>query len=223
MRSGETGRSTQPPVVSVLDVLGKVVLLAFLVLVVVDPEWGNLEGKAPTARALTYPVLALALPVARLLRPSDAPYPWLPDLLLTLTAFSDVLGNRLDLYDRVWWFDDWMHLANTACVTAALVLLTTPRTASPVTVLERSVALGTSAALAWELFEYASFLTRSSELSTAYGDTVLDLVLGWVGALVAAALVDVAWRRHLPAQPEARPPAPPGAGTTQESLPVPLG
>ena len=46
-----------------LDVLGKAVLLVFLVVVLLDPAWGNLEGKAPTARALTYPLLAFAVPL----------------------------------------------------------------------------------------------------------------------------------------------------------------
>jgi hypothetical protein len=118
VRNGETGRLVQSPGVAVLDLLSKVVLLSFLFLVVIDPEWGNLAGKAPTARALTYPLLAFAIPVWWAVRRSDAPYPWLPDLLLTLTGFSDILGNRLDLYDRVVWFDDWMHFANTTCVAA---------------------------------------------------------------------------------------------------------
>jgi hypothetical protein len=198
MRSGEPGRLVQSPVVAVLDVMGKVVLLALLALVVIDPSWGNLEGKAPTARALTYPLLAFAVPAWWAVRRPGTPYPWLPDLLLTFTAFSDVLGNRLDLYDRVVRFDEWMHFANVGSVTAALVLLTMHRTVSAVAVLERSVALGMTAAMVWESFEYVSFLTRSTELPTAYADTIGDLVLGWFGALAAAMLVHFAWRDHMP-------------------------
>jgi hypothetical protein len=104
MRTGEIDQVVQSPVVAMLDVLGKVVLLAFVSLVVIDPSWGNLEGKAPLGRALTYPMLAFAIPVWWVVRRPDGPYPWLPDLLLTYTGFSDVLGNRLDLYDRVVWF-----------------------------------------------------------------------------------------------------------------------
>lgn len=209
MSNGEIGRFFQWPVVAVLDVVSKVVLLGFLALVVIDPTWGNLEGKAPLVRALTYPLLAFAVPVWWAVRRPDAPYPWLPDLLLTFTAFSDILGNRLDLYDRVRWFDDWMHFANIACVTAALVLLTLHRTAGPVAVLERAVALGMTAALVWEVFEYLSFLTRSSELPTAYADTIADLALGWFGTIAAALLVHFAWRHHIPVpRLVASPPAP---------------
>ena len=184
-----------------LDVLAKVVLLACMALVLVDPDWGNLDGKAPVQRALTYPLLAFAVPVWWTLRRSATRYPWLPDLLLTLAGFSDVLGNRLDLYDRITWFDDWMHFANITCVSAALVLLTLDRTASRTAVLERSLALGMTAAIVWELFEYLSFLTRSAELPTAYADTVGDLTLGWLGAVAAALLVHHVWRHHLPAAP----------------------
>ena len=41
-----------------------------------------------------------------------------------MTCFSDFLGNRLNLYDTVVWFDDFMHFANTGLLTAAFLLLT---------------------------------------------------------------------------------------------------
>jgi hypothetical protein len=184
--------------VAVLDVLGKAVLLVFLVVVLLDPAWGNLEGKAPTARALTYPLLAFAVPLWWQVRRPSGDYPWLADLLLTLAAFSDILGNRLDLYDQVVWFDDVMHVAVVTWIAAALVLLTMTRTTSAVAVLERSVALGMTAALAWELFELVAFVTRSAELPSAYADTLGDLLAGWCGSILAALLVHHAWRHHLP-------------------------
>lgn len=186
------------PFVPVLDVLCKIVLLVLVAVVVVDPTWANLEGKAPGLRALTYPLVAFALPAWWWQHRPVRPYPWLPDLLLTSVGFSDVLGNRLDLFDSVLWFDDWMHFANVTCVSGALVLLTMQRTASGTAVLERSIAVGMTAGLGWELFEYVGFLTRSGELPTAYADTLGDLALGWLGAVTAALLVHHAWRHHLP-------------------------
>jgi hypothetical protein len=38
-----------------------------------------------------------------------------PDLLITLTCFTDIMGNRMDLYDTVVWFDDWMHFSTPGC------------------------------------------------------------------------------------------------------------
>ena len=60
-------------------------------------------------------------------------------------------------------------------------------------VLERSLALGMTAALAWELFELVSFVTRSTELPTAYADTLGDLLAGWVGAGCFAVTAAAAW------------------------------
>lgn len=182
------------------DVLTKAVLVLFLALVIVDPSWGNLEGKAPTQRALTYPLVAFAIPLWWLVARPRAEYPWLADLLLTLTGFSDILGNRLDLYDNVVWFDDWMHFMNLALIAAAVVLLWPPRSVGWLSLSERAVAAGLTASLIWEVFEYYSFVTRSSEYAWAYSDTLGDLVLGWLGAVLAATAV------HLGTRP--RPPRP---------------
>lgn len=172
-----------------LDIGVKAVLLGFLVLVAVDPAWGNLEGKAPVARAILYPMPALLVPVVVLWRRPDAPFPWGPDLLISLSCFSDILGNRLDLYDTVSWFDDWMHFMNTGLLAGAVVALTTTAQRHPFDILLRAVAVGATLALAWEVFEYFSFVRRSRELPTAYADTVVDLSLGWLGSLSAGVVV----------------------------------
>ncbi|HET7734499.1 MAG TPA: hypothetical protein VFK52_00870 [Nocardioidaceae bacterium] len=179
--------------VLLLDVMAKVVLLLLLVRVGLDPTWGNLEGKAPVARAVTYPLVAFVIPVVWALWFRGRPFPWLPDLLVTLTGFTDILGNRLDLYDSVVWFDDTVHLVGTGLVGAAAVLLTMRRAAFT-QVLQRALAVGLSAELAWELFEYVSFVTRSAEFAGAYRDTIGDLVLGWIGCVLAAVVIVLRWR-----------------------------
>lgn len=189
------GAGADPPVlVIVVDLAAKAALVGSLVVVLLDPSWGNLEGKAPVARAITYPLLAFLLPAWWLLRRPAAPFPWLADTFFTLTCFTDILGNRLDLYDRVSWFDDAVHFGNTALLCAAFLLLTTTATTSLWRLLERSIAFGMTASLAWEVFEYLTFVTRSRELANAYRDTIGDLVLAWLGAVVAAALVKAARR-----------------------------
>lgn len=178
-----------PPAVVAMDVAVKMSLLILLAIVLVDPEWGNLEGKAPVARAVIYPLLSLVVPLVwgvRIARGDVAAYPWLADLLVSLTCFSDVLGNRLDLYDTIVWFDDGMHFVNNALLGAAMIILTMPLTASFFDQLQRSVAFVMTASLLWELFEYVSFVTRSAEYPKAYGDTLSDLALGWLGAACGA-------------------------------------
>jgi len=197
--------STPRPVpvwVVVADVAAKVLLVLAVSRVALDPGWGNLEGKAPVARAVTYPMLALLVPLLHALRPLGTagrvaagvaghgrPYPWGADLLVTLPAFSDILGNRLDLYDRVTWFDDVIHLGSTAALSAGVLLLSGAAAASLWRRLEVAVAAGLTLSLAWELWEFAAFVTRSAEVGTAYADTLGDLALGWVGAVLAAGLV----------------------------------
>lgn len=183
-----------------LDLTAKALLLLLVLQVALDPTWGNLEGKAPGARAVTYPLLAFLVPVVFHLRRSRGSYPWGADVLLTVPAFSDMLGNRLDLYDRVDWFDDLVHLANTGFLAAAVVLLCGAAHSPLRRRLELAVASGMSLSLLWELWELFAFVQRSAEAGNAYVDTVGDLALGWVGAVAAAVLVgaehrpiDAAW------------------------------
>ena len=177
--------------VALVDLALKAVLLALVVLVLLDPAWGSLEGKAPVARAVTYPLWALVLPLAWAVRVRRPPFPWPADLLLTAMCFSDILGNRLDLYDSVEWFDDWMHFMNAGLLSAAVLLLT-PRPAERLLdMITRAVAVGTTASLAWELWEYGAFVARSSEMPTAYRDTLGDLSQGWLGAVTAAVVVQI--------------------------------
>ena len=48
----------------------------------------------------------------------------------------------------------------------------------------------------WEFAEYITFIRNSSELDTAYTDTLGDLALGLTGSVAAAALTATALRRR---------------------------
>jgi hypothetical protein len=123
-------------------------------------------------------------------------FPWVSDLLVTITCFTDILGNRLDLYDTVVWFDDWMHFMNTGLLVVAVLLLTLDRGVSRLRLLERGLAFGATAAIAWELAEYAAFISTSTEKQFAYEDTLGDLGLGLLGAVVASLAVHAVWSRR---------------------------
>jgi hypothetical protein len=160
------------------------------------PDSGHMRDKAAGLRAVGYPLLSFALPLLWwALWKERFAFPWLADLLVTLTCFTDVLGNRMDLYDSVVWFDDWMHFMNTGLLVSALLLLTTDRSASRLRLLERGLAFGATAAIAWELAEYAAFLSSSTAKRFAYEDTLGDLFLGTLGAVVATLAVHAARRR----------------------------
>jgi hypothetical protein len=173
----------------VADVVAKALLAFVVVQVAIDPGWGNLEGKAPGTRALTYPLLAIVVPALHFLGLVRGPYPWGADLLVTIPGFSDLLGNRLDFYDHVVWFDDLMHVVGTGCLAGAAVILSGDAGASLRRRLAVALAWGMTLALSWEVWELVAFVRRSAEIGTAYADTVGDLGLGWVGAALAAVLV----------------------------------
>lgn len=178
-----------------LDVAAKSGLVLLLIAALLRPDLGNMEDKAAGLRAIGYPLVSFTLPVVWFLSGGRFRFPWVADLLITLTCFTDVLGNRFDLYDSVVWFDDWMHFMNTGLLTAAVLLLTLPVWASLGALVERSLAFGATAAVGWELPEYFPFLNLSPERRNAYADTLGDLALGTLGALTAAAVVHARRRR----------------------------
>jgi hypothetical protein len=183
-----------PGVAKTVNVTAKAGLVLLLVLALLYPDLGHLRDKGAGVRAVGYPLASFAVPFIwwTWWRERMA-FPWIPDLLVTITCFTDVLGNRMDLYDTIVWFDDWMHFMNTGLLAAAFILLTLPRDSSLGRVVERSLAFGATAAIAWELGEYVAFLSKSSERAFAYGDTLGDLTLGVLGALVAAVVVQRSW------------------------------
>lgn len=191
-----TEHSSAPSVVRTLDILAKAGLVVLLWVAITNPELGNLRGKGAGIRAVGYPTMAFVIPAAWWLFWRDrVSFPWVADLLVTFTCFTDTLGNRMDLYDTIRWFDDMMHLVNTGLIAAALLLLTLPRAASLGATIERALAMGVTAALAWEIGEYYAFLSTSKERIDAYADTLGDLGLGALGAVLAALVVHRLRRR----------------------------
>ena len=189
-------RHPTPSLVRGLDVAAKAALVMLLVLATINPELGNVEGKAANLRTIGYSAAAFTVPVVwYFFWRERASFPWVADLMVTITCFSDTLGNRMDLYDVIWWFDDWMHFMNTGLLAAAFVLLTLHQAASLGRTIERALAFGVTAALAWEIAEYFAFVSKSSERAGAYDDTLLDLALGTVGTVVAAIVVHAMWQR----------------------------
>lgn len=188
-------RSATPAFARTANVFAKGALVLLLVLALLYPDQGNMRDKAAGMRAVGYPLISFTVPVLWwTLWRERISFPWLTDLLITITCFTDILGNRMDLYDTVVWFDDWMHFMNTGLLAAAFILLTLPRDVSLGRVLERALAFGAPAAIAWELAEFFAFISKSSERELAYADTLGDLALGATGAVLAAVVIHRSWR-----------------------------
>jgi len=194
------GRTPWVPIV--LDVAAKAGLIVLLIVATVYPDVGGVRGKGMGVRAVAYPIGAFIVPIVwwLWLRRRRTAYPWWGDVLITLPWFTDTLGNRLNLFDTLVSFDDWMHYVNWIFLTAGALVLTTS-TAAWWPLLERALAFGVTAALGWELGEYVAFIRFSPELVTAYIDTLGDMALGTLGS-VTAALALWLLRRRSEASPQ---------------------
>jgi hypothetical protein len=193
------------------------VTIALLVLTVAQlavatfvPGLEQFEGKAFGARLVAYPLLMLLVPAVwvavRRLRGSDAPLPWAGFAWIMLPFLVDVTGNTLDLYDRIWWWDDANHFANWVFLGLGAGLLLERGGVRPRWALGLLVAgLGAILAIGWELGEWWAFIRHGTELDTAYTDTLGDEALGTLGAAVAGVII--AWRAGRPAP--SRSPRPP--------------
>ena len=174
-----------------------------LLLATLAPHLPQFEGKAFGARLLFSPLLLLVPPaiwsgVAR--RGGDtAPPPWSGFALIAAPFLVDVTGNTLDLYDSVWWWDDANHFGNWMLLCLGIGLLLERGDVRPRWALALLITgIGSLLAILWELGEWYSFIRHSSELATAYEDTLGDEALGSLGGL-AAALLLVWWRAGHPA------------------------
>lgn len=165
------------------------VTVAQLLVATLVPGLERFEGKAFAARLLAYPLLMLLVPALWRLR-GGRPLPWGAFALLMLPFAIDVTGNTLDLYDAVVWWDDANHLVNWFLLALGCGLLLARADVRPRWALGLLVAgVGALLAIGWELAEYVTFIRGGTELDTAYTDTLGDMALGCLGAVVAAGVV----------------------------------
>ena len=194
------GRVRTARAVLLADLAVKALTVGLLALALAMPERAGFAGKAMPARAVAYPIALLVVPVAWALvrRAREVAFPVLADLLFSLPWAIDMVGNALDLFAGVSWFDELTHPLNWALLAGALGLVL-PR-ALPVWV---RVLLGSGcgalAALVWELFEYLAYIRGTAAEATVYVDTLGDMTLGTAGATLASAVVAVAAGRRVSA------------------------
>ncbi|GAA1679182.1 hypothetical protein GCM10009745_23670 [Kribbella yunnanensis] len=174
--------------------IAKVLLFALLLTALIWPDLSGIKGKASTARLIVYPIGAMVLPLwwwayGRTRSKLHRTFPWPADLLLTLPWLIDLIGNRLNLFDSVTWWDDAMHFVLWGFLTAGALLAFAPRNLSRAVTAFVALGFGATAAVIWELGEYVAFVRKSPELQTAYTDTLGDLALGTLGALLAGLLL----------------------------------
>jgi hypothetical protein len=180
--------STRPALVA--DVAIKLATVGLLVWAVLSPDLLQFQGKAFTGRAIAYPVALLILPIGWwLFGRRRIPFPVAADILFGLPFLIDVAGNALNLYDTIWWWDDANHLVNWAILTAGASLALSYLPLGRLNRFALGVGFGAVTAIGWELAEYVTFIRDSPELATAYTDTLGDLLLGTLGAMIGSGVV----------------------------------
>ena len=159
------------------------------------------EGKAFGWRLLGYPIAAVVVPLGWWLAGRPRPYPYALDILLVAPFLVDTVGNALDLYDTIEWWDDLNHFVNWALLSLAFGQLVLRFRLPRVETFALVVGAGGVSAMLWEFGEYFAFIRNSPELDTAYEDTLGDMALGLIGSVVAAlATATVLWTRSRRAQ-----------------------
>jgi hypothetical protein len=172
----------------------KVLFFGLLLSALIWPDLSGIKGKASTARLIVYPIGGMVLPLwwwayGRTRSKLHPSFPWHADLLLTLPWLIDLIGNRLNLFDSVDWWDDAMHFVLWTFLTCGVLLAFAPRSLSRALTAFVALGFGATAAVIWELGEYVAFVRNSPELQSAYTDTLGDLALGTLGAFLAGLIV----------------------------------
>jgi hypothetical protein len=170
---------------------------ASLVLLLAFGAFSGLErfaGKAFSWRLLGYSIAALLVPAIWAARGRRSTYPFVVDILFVLPFLIDTIGNALDLYDTIDWWDDANHFVNWALLGGACAAALMRTHVKGAELFGLIVGFGGVTAILWELGEYFAFIRNSSELASAYTDTLGDLSLGLSGSTLAATLAVVVAR-----------------------------
>jgi len=168
--------------------LGVKVTLIFLLAFGAFSGLERFAGKAFGWRLIGYSIAALLVPAIWAARGRRSSYPYAADTLFLLPFLIDTIRNALNLYDTIDWWDDANHFVNWALLSGAVATVLLRTHVARVELFALVVGFGAVTAILWEIGEYFAFIRNSSELATAYTDTLGDLSLGLSGSTFTAAI-----------------------------------
>ena len=183
-------RSSRLPLV--INVAAKLLLVGLLVFAMTHLHLERLAGKAMEARAVLYPVFAIAIPIGWWLRGRRPPYPHLGDTFLVMPAIIDVAGNVLDLYNTLVWFDDIAHAVTWMFLVLAVGSLILRLGLAPWNAACLAIGFGAVSHILWEIIEWLVMEIGAEGLQLTYGDTIGDLGLSLSGSVIAGLITG--WR-----------------------------
>ena len=114
--------------------------------------------------------------------------------LFGLAIAINIAGYVFNLYEQFWWFDEFLHFFTPLVLTLALALRLYDNGLAEVRehklILALTVAcVGVASATLWEIAEwtYDEFVAANAILGKT--DTIVDLILGTTGAVVAGIVI----------------------------------
>jgi hypothetical protein len=152
------------------------------------PAMHQFRGEAMTGRVLVYAVAVLVIPAGWAVRGRRS-YPLAADSFLMVPLVFDLLGNSLHLYARFDHFDKVAHFVGVTASAMFAAALLRRYVHGRVELAAVAVAGGLFIGIAIELFEFAVFKHPSATGLGAYQDTVGDLAMDMLGAVIAAAAI----------------------------------
>lgn len=179
----------------VLNISAKVLLVLLLAHAVVFPDLPQYSAKGMPYRIALYPISIVLVPVVWWLRSRRryAParrYPHLIDLCVVLPFLLDTAGNTANLYDRVTWWDDVMHLLTWLPLVVAFGLMLRYWPNGRLVTIGLTIGFGAVTHILWEFAEYLTFVADNpTESLSAYRDTIGDLAASLAGSTIGAVLV----------------------------------
>jgi hypothetical protein len=165
-----------------------IALVAMLLAGLLFPDTARFAGKAWPARAVSYPLAALIVPIWWWRSSRTGSYPHLVAGLLVLPFVSDLAGNVANLFDTVQVVDDILHFMNWIFLTAALVIALSSLRLARWNRILLGTGFGAIAIIIWEIIEYLIAESGTSGLNLTYKDTISDLGLSTLGGLAGATI-----------------------------------
>lgn len=118
-----------------------------------------------------------------------------PDIILTSSLLIAGWSNLFELYTSITWWDLLIHFICAGGLAVVAYLLLTRYGAVPLpgshpgAGIILTTALGLALGVLWEVVEWIGFTFITQQIYVTYEDTISDLIMGGLGALVGGCVI----------------------------------
>ena len=173
-----------------INILLKISIIAIGSLVFFFPHWEQFQHKSIPLRFISFNILSFTILALWYLKGKKRPYPHVADILVGFPLFLDLFGNAVYLF---WtgWYDKLVHGLNTFIYVIFFAALIISKTKSkPLLACLAAIGITSLVHLSWEAIEYALQFFAGKDFNLTYEDTLLDLLMGMLGSIIALLLAN---------------------------------